>query len=442
MPFLNTILFYSERRESMAKKRSLSRNQQFLLLALIPAYFIIVGFYLQPIEEIIQGIYIMVKEPDILITDYFAVGGIGASFVNASLMMLISIGFVYYLGKEMDGHTITSSCLMFGFSLFGKNIMNIWAILLGVLLYAHYHKTHMSRYIYVGLYGTSLSPIITQIMFVVELPVVWRMCLTLFLGICIGFVLPPLSTHVHYAHQGYSLYNVGFSSGIIATVIVSALKSMGIETESRLIWSSGNNDLLFLLLFLLFGGMVLGALCLGGEEIIGSYVRILKTSGVSGTDYLDEEGGKAVTLNMGINGMFATVFVLAVGGELNGPTIGGIFTIVGFSATGKHLRNIYPIMLGVCLASVTGFWNIHDPSAMLALLFSTTLAPIAGEFGLFWGLLAGFLHASVALNIGIVYGGMNLYNNGFAGGIVAIFLIPVIQSIRDRRARARGEISL
>ncbi len=426
----------------MEKEKSLSRKKQFLLLALIPIYFIVVGFYFQSFPEIAKGIYTMVLEPDILITDYIAVGGIGAAFVNASLMMLLSIAFIYYLGKEMDGHTITSSCLMFGFSLFGKNILNIWAILLGVYLYATYHKTHMSRYIYVALYGTSLSPIITQIMHMVHLPFALRLVITLLIGIWIGFVLPPLSTHVHYAHLGYSLYNVGFSAGIIATVIASAMKSFGVESQARLIWSSGNNRILFFLLFLLFGGMAMGSLLLGREQAVAAYRRILKTSGVSGTDYLASEGGAAVALNMGINGLFATLFVLAVGGELNGPTIGGIFTIVGFSATGKHVRNIFPIMIGVCLASITGFWSINDPSALLALLFSTTLAPIAGEFGVFWGTLAGFLHASVALNIGIVYGGMNLYNNGFAGGIVAIFLVPVIQSIQDRRARARGEISL
>ena len=131
-----------------------------------------------------------------------------------------------------------------------------------------------------------------------------------------------------------------------------------------------------------------------------------------------------------------------MGGELNGPTIGGIFTIVGFSATGKHLRNIAPIMLGVFIGSLTKEWAITDPSPMLSLLFSTTLAPVAGEFGIIAGLLAGYLHSSVALNVGIVYGGMNLYNNGFAGGIVAIFLVPVIQSIRDRQARAKGNLSL
>ncbi len=433
---------FFERREDMVQEKSLSREKQFFLLALIPIYFIAVGFYFQSFEEIAQGLYAIVTEPDILITDYIAVGGIGAAFANAGAMMLLSIAFIYYLGKEMDGHTITSSCLMFGFSLFGKNILNIWAILLGVLLYAKYHKTHMSRYIYVALYGTSLSPIITQIMHMVHLPFVLRLVITLLIGMWIGFVLPPLSTHVHYAHLGYSLYNVGFSAGIIATVIASAMKSFGIETEARLIWSSGNNRILFFLLFFLFGSMILGALVIGREQVVAAYRRILKTSGVSGTDYLQEEGGTAVALNMGINGLFATLFVMAVGGELNGPTIGGIFTIVGFSSTGKHVRNIFPIMIGVCVASITGFWSINDPSALLALLFSTTLAPIAGEFGVFWGTLAGFLHASVALNIGIVYGGMNLYNNGFAGGIVAIFLVPVIQSIQDRRARARGEISL
>ena len=99
-------------------------------------------------------------------------------------------------------------------------------------------------------------------------------------------------------------------------------------------------------------------------------------------------------------------------------------------------------MLGVCLGSLTKDWNIYEPSPMLALLFSTTLAPVAGKFGVLVGLLAGYLHSSVALNVGLLYGGMNLYNNGFAGGIVAIFMVPVIQSVMDRRARARGELSL
>jgi len=75
-------------------------------------------------------------------------------------------------------------------------------------------------------------------------------------------------------------------------------------------------------------------------------------------------------------------------------------------------------------------------------LLSTTLAPVAGEFGVIAGIIAGFLHSSAALNVGIVYGGMNLYNNGFAGGLIATFLVPVLQSIRDRQARAKVHDSL
>lgn len=426
----------------MPNMKSLTRNQQFCLLSLIPIYFILAGLVLQPLAEIGPGILALIREPDFLITDYFVVGGIGAALINAGLLTLASIYIVYRLGLPMDGHTITSSCLMFGFSLFGKNLLNIWTILLGVYLYSRYHKTSLAKYIYIGIYGTSLSPIITQIMQIADLPLAVRLTLSLAVGVTIGFVLPPLSTHVHYAHKGYSLYNVGFASGIIATVIVSLFKSFGLEIESRLIWSTGNNGLFAILLGILFGGMMITSLAAGGKDVPAAYRRILKSSGIAGTDYLREEGGAATVFNMGVNGLFATLFVVAVGGDLNGPTIGGIFTIVGFSATGKHLRSIAPIMMGVFLASLTKRWSIDEPSPMLALLFSTTLAPVAGEFGVVAGLLAGFLHSSVALNVGIVYGGMNLYNNGFAGGVVAIFMVPVIQSIRDRRARAKGEISL
>lgn len=314
--------------------------------------------------------------------------------------------------------------------------------MLGVFLYARYHRTSVSRYIYIGYYGTSLSPIITQVMQMWELPIPVRMGLCILTGTVIGFVLPPLCTHVHYSHKGYSLYNVGFAGGIIATVIVSMFKSFGITIESRLIWSEGNNGMFLALLFVLFGGMILYGVLSGKKEAVRGYRNILKCYGLGGTDYYKTEGGSATLINMGVNGLASMIILVALGGELNGPTIGSIFTVVGFSATGKHLRNILPVMAGVCLASVAKNWSITDPSAQLALLLSTTLAPIAGEFGILAGVLAGFLHSSVALNVGIVYGGMNLYNNGFAGGIVAIFLVPVIQSVMDRRARARGGLSL
>ena len=425
--------------------KPISRRGQFFLLSLIPLYFIAAAFLFQTLSDILSGLVRILQEPDFLITDYFVVGGVGAAFFNAGLLSLFSVALVYFLGMEMDGHTITSVCLMFGFSLFGKNIFNIWALLAGVWLYAKYHRTPFSRYVYVGLYSTSLSPIITQITQIPQLsvfPVPIRFLLAIAAGVAIGFVIPPLSTHVHYAHKGYSLYNVGFSCGIIATIVVSLFRSFNIEMEQRLIWHTGMRVRFLALLSVLFVLMAAGALLFGGRSILKEYRLLLRLPGLGGTDFLRDSTRCATVFNMAVNGLFAVVLVFLVGGELNGPVIGSIFTIIGFSATGKHLRNIFPIMLGVYLASLIKHWNLCDPSPMLAFLLSTTLAPIAGEFGIFCGVLAGFLHSSVVLNTGILYGGMNLYNNGFAGGLIAVFMIPIIPSIRSRKARAKENLSL
>ena len=51
-----------------------------------------------------------------------------------------------------------------------------------------------------------------------------------------------------------------------------------------------------------------------------------------------------VLLNTGINGLISMAFILCSGGDLNGPTVGGILTIMGFSAFGKHAFNIIPVM--------------------------------------------------------------------------------------------------
>ena len=104
----------------------------------------------------------------------------------------------------------------------------------------------------------------------------------------------------------------GFASGIIATVLVSTFKSFGIETEARLIWSSGNDAMLLGLLFVLFAGMSVVAVLWRGKDTLLGYEKLLGTTGIGGTDYLLELGGAVTLLNMGLNGLFATFFVLAV----------------------------------------------------------------------------------------------------------------------------------
>ena len=71
--------------------KPLSRNLQYILLALAPGYFLFWGLLLQPFPEMVRGLLKIFVEPDFLITDYVAVGGSGAALVNASLITLMCI---------------------------------------------------------------------------------------------------------------------------------------------------------------------------------------------------------------------------------------------------------------------------------------------------------------------------------------------------------------
>lgn len=407
--------------------------ERYLIMSLMPIYFIIIGFTRQTPAKILEGLHNIIREPDLLITDYFVVGGVGASFVNAGVLTLLCMLILYLTKTQFDGFSIASMSLMFGFSLFGKNLMNIWAILLGYIVYAKFHRIPVKQYIHLGFYGTSLSPIITHIIRIGGLPDLGQISLAALTGLVIGYVLVPISLNTKHAHKGYSLYNVGFSCGIIATVIVSLLKSFGVPMETRIIWDQTHNNFSITILTIMFLTLIIPSLLIGRKETIMKYRILLTETGVGGVDFLTKYGDWPTLLNIGINGLFASWFVYFIGGDLNGPSMGSLFCIIGFSATGKHIRNIAPIMLGVYIAGLLKVWNISDPGPTLALILSTTLAPIAGEFGILWGILAGFLHSSVALNVGVIYHGANLYNNGFAGGIVAIFIVPVIQAIKSRK---------
>ena len=135
---------------------------------------------------------------------------------------------------------------------------------------------------------------------------------------------------------------------------------------------------------------------------------------------------KTVLINMGINGLIALGYILLVGGDLNGPTVGGILTVAGFGGYGKHAKNIIPIFIGVLIGGLTKTWNIDDPGILIAALFGTALAPIAGHYGWFWGVVAGYINSSVVTNASFLHGWMNLYNTGFSAGIVASVMVPLL----------------
>ncbi len=407
-------------------------NQRLLLIvALFPLAFVLIGFSLDSPQAIAQGLLAIVSSRDTLVTDYMGLGGIGAAFVHAGLLTLLAVGCYHVAGATIGGASVACLMLVLGFGLFGKSLINVWFIVFGVWLFARCKGEPFAKHINTAFFGAALAPIFTEILFSSALG--WQISLPLAAAttVLLGFVLVPVAANLFKAHMGHTLYNIGWVAGIVGTVVVAVYKGYGFVPDPVFIWTSGNNRLLGAILAAMFAAVVVLGLLLD-RQALRKEAYILRLCGRSPTDFVALAGIGPALLNMGLAGALGTAYVLAVGGDLNGPTIGAIFTIVGFAAFGKHPRNILPVMLGVFLTSLSATWSASDPSLVLAALFGTTLAPIAGRFGWHWGVLAGFVHASVAQTVGAVHGGLVLYNNGFAAGLVAAVLVPVILALQPR----------
>jgi len=401
------------------------------ILAVVAAYaaaFVLFGLIVQsPASVVVVGKILTTR--DVLLTDYFGVGGIGGGCVSAGLLTLAAALVFWRAGSEMTGSAVACLFLVLGFGLFGKNLLNVWPIVAGVWLYAKFRGQPFHSHLTTAFFGAALAPVFSEILFNTSLAPSISAPLALSTGLAIGFMLPPAAAHLFRTHMGFSLYNMGFMAGIVGTIVVAMYKAYGFVHDPVFIWTRESQGLLAIFVAVVFGSMLAVGYWLDREAFV-RLPDIFKSPGRAPTDFIALAGFGATLANMGLAGTVGLIYVLAIGGDLNGPTIGAILTIVGFAAYGKHPRNITPIMLGVFLGSLAKPWHASDPSVTLAALFGTTLAPIAGRFGFGWGVVAGVFHASAAMTVGPLHAGLNLYNNGFAAGIVASLLVPVIVAIR------------
>lgn len=400
----------------------------YINLFIIYIFFIIIAFFLDTPKNIIYGLKNIILSPDILISDYVEIGGISASLVNSALTSLLSMLLLIVIGVKPNGSTIMSLWLMTGFAFFGKNIINIWPIIIGVYLYSKYQKEPFISYSLLALLSTTLSPAVSQFIFIDNIPFILGLIIGYLLGILIGFLLAPIASHVIKAHNGYNLYNIGFAAGLFATLFMSILRAIGINFESRLLWNKNSTGTFAIILFITSFYLIAIGL-IDNKNYKENFLKLLKQPGRLVSDFYLLYG-KTCYINMGLLGILATLLLLLLKADLNGATVAGVFTIIGFGAFGKHIKNVTPILIGAILGSFFNINPINSPSIILAVLFSTGLAPIAGKFGFFIGILAGFLHINMVMNVGYLHGGLNLYNNGLAAGLVAMILIPIITDLK------------
>ena len=400
----------------------------YAVLSVIYIFFIFVAFFIDTPKNIIYGLKNIILSPDILISDYVEIGGIGASLLNSALTSILSMILLIIIGVKPNGSTIMSLWLMTGFAFFGKNIINVWPIIIGVFLYSKYQKEQFISYSLLALLSTTLSPAISQFMFISDMPFIIGLIIGYIIGILIGFLLAPIASHAIKAHNGYNLYNIGFAAGLFATLFMAILRAVGINFETRLLWNKDSTFTFSIILYTVSIYLIVIGL-INNKNYKENFSKLLKQPGRLVSDfYLLYD--KTCYINMGLLGILSTSLILLLRADLNGPTTAGVFTIIGFGAFGKHIKNIIPILIGSILASIININPINSPSIILAILFSTGLAPIAGKFGFFIGIIAGFLHINMVMNVGYLHGGLNLYNNGLAAGLVAMILIPIVTDLK------------
>jgi len=395
------------------------------------------GFIFDTPRNILDGTWDIFISTDLLITDYIAVGGIGAAFVNVALSGLLAIAAMRFARHEPSGLAIATLGVVIAMAFFGKNPANMLPIIVGGWLYSKYTGTPHRSCVLPSVLATCLAPVVTRFAFVYEIPVPVGIFIGIVLGLAIGFIMTPFAAALRKCHEGYHLYNVGFAAGVLAVGMFAVFRTLGVTQYILDNWSSGYNfELATFSVVMSVYYIIIGILSRSKRLSFNELIRI------DAEDYDYYKKYSCTTyVSMGILGLVCVLFMFAVRGEYNGIVIGGLISTIGFGAFGKPIVSSIILMTGAMMAAtgsalLTGV-PINHRSFLVATLFATCLAPMATRFGWKWGLAAGFVHLSLSIHVAIFHGGMNLYNNGFAGGVAAMILVPIVKFVGEERAKKR-----
>ena len=378
-----------------------------------------------------DGLRKVLLSPGLLITDYVMVGGVGAALVNAGAVGLVGVLLTIICRIRPSGSEVAGVLTMTGFAFFGKNLLTILPLIAGVYLYSLAEGKQFREYLTPAMFATALAPVVSQAAFGLQLGIPTGVAM----GLVTGFLVPPVRPLMYHCHNGLNLYNIGFTAGIVGSIVYAFKARIAGPFDRVLIWSVHWSRWLGWMFALVFLGACLAGVIAGRDSLKADYRKILSSTGKLTCDFVQIAGWPSTLVNMGAVGLIGCAYIHLTGSVFNGPTVGGLLTMVGFAAMGKHPRNILPVMTGVLVGGWLMGAGPSEPGLILAALFGTALAPIAGVFGPFAGILAGIVHSFVVTNVGWLHGGMNLYNNGFAAGLVATLFWgawPALTTAYDR----------
>lgn len=486
----------------MAQVKSGAKNLPYIVFAGLAVLMLIIGVLLSgfassngsftgpDFEALIEGYKIIITHPSMIDFDGLKQAGqLGTAFFNSGILLFIVL-LIYRLTKtDMQGVQIAAAMMVVGFSFYGKNPLNIWFPILGVLAHTKIRGKELNTATALAVFSTALSPVFSQLAFGMTdrymldqqglaPATIAAYALGALMGFLAGYMVSVVADHFPGLHRGYVLFNAGFAAGIVGMILNSLMKAVGFGSENyraaiyatsmQDVWdgalsglhdnaphasellndpafnpaymtaSDNANWILGLMLAVCFGYLIISGFLLGG----GKSYRGMFWHSCKGGNFVEKFGFSASLINMGIVGLFATAFVFfTIEGVLAGPVFGCIWTACGFAGNGVTVRMYLPTMIGVflgafLLAGLNGMFHgesffeyglAHASSRgmLLAAIFSCGLAPIVGEFGFLAGLFAGFVHSLLVVNTGWLHGYTSLYNNGLSLSLIATFLHPI-----------------
>ena len=415
-----------------------------LFFAFFSTAFLIAAFVMPDRANMLPGLWQILSQPSKLTCSYFALGGYAATFLNMSLVGFISLLlFVVCKGTPNNASTL-AFILTLGFGSWGINILNIWATILGVVLYALVKKEKLGANVNAMLFSTGIAPLITDLMIryphaeVVGFNAA-GIGLSLLVGGIIGFFLPAGLANSPKVHKGFDLYSAALPIGMTAFFLNAVLyKTMGIALPAgapgeQLQVASAMIVNIFCLI--LFGLCVVFAFVLGCKP--KDYWKLL-TDPALVTYFSSTYGNATFLMNVGIFGLFILGYYNLIGANFNGVTFGIIFCMLSTCNSGSHPGNVWPIMLGYVLASTVFGWfsgllggdfaNVINAQAIcVGLCYANGLSPISDKYGWQYGMLAAVMHYLLVTLVPNLHGGYCLYNGGFTAALICIILIPELE---------------
>ncbi len=426
----------------MNKIKNLSESNFLkLFFAFITACFLIAAVCMPDRKDIFTGFWKILSSPCKISTNYFALGGYAATFLNMGLVAILCLGLFLLPGAVATNVSTLAFLLTVGFGSWGINLLNVIPSMLGVLLYCLIKKEKPANQVNAMLFSTGIAPLISELLLRYPGTSVgfhwYGLLLSLLIGLAIGFSLPAGLAFSPKVHKGFDLYSAALPIGMTAFFLQAALyKTTGVAlpaVPNTLGVASQMTANIFC--GIVFGLCVIFALLLGCKP--RDYWRLLTDPDLV-TNFSSTYGNAVFLMNAGIFGLFILGYYNLIGASFNGITFGILFCMVATCNSGSHPGNVWPIMIGYGLASVVFCWlsklaggdfagQINAQAIVVGLCYANGLSPISDKYGFPFGILASFMHYTLVTSVPALHGGYCLYNGGFTAALICIILVPSLE---------------